>query len=53
MVPAEIEVLPPQMSDALGPDAARAAEAGSALSVEQAIDLATTALREAATDSES
>jgi predicted ATPase/class 3 adenylate cyclase len=46
----EIEILIPQMHEALGPDAAGATEAGAALTVEEAIELAISALRTAADD---
>jgi hypothetical protein len=47
----EIEILVPQMHEALGPDAADATEAGAALTVEEAIELAISVLRIAADDS--
>ena len=47
---AEMEVLVPQMHDALGPDAASATAAGTELSIEEAIQLAMSTMRAAADD---
>ncbi len=47
---AEMEVLVPQMHEALGPDAAGATSAGAKLSIEEAIELAVSTLRAAADD---